>query len=344
MKLKQLFLTILVGASFVMTNAQTKAPEGAAAKKAIDAYGKRDIPALAKAVTELEKVHPKHPYTLFFKTYVKDANMGDQNEVIREYTDLIRMAPDLSDPYVCRAQHFHHKGIYQKAIDDYTKAIELEKSGPPEGYVDFYRLRGYSYDMMGNAAAAYEDFKSAATLFPSIPIYSRGLLNMSFGAKKEQEALSFLQLGVNGKQSQNGGIIELLAEMYLRLQKFSEADQYFSKALSLPGWEPTADTYSGAGIAAERLSNFSKAKILIEKAVQMAPKVVEHYTNRAGIAVTEKNWEDVYTWAKKALEINSNDPLANMYMAVGVKRTGRGDALAAEYENKANELDKQRTQ
>lgn len=344
MKLKHFLLCCCYVLGMLTIQAQTKEPEGAAAKNAIESYRNRDIAGLEKAVTELEKVHPKHPYTLFFKAYVKDAKGVDVNEILRDYSEVIRIAPDFSDPYIYRGQLFHYKGIYQKAIDDYTKAIEIEKGNGPEVYVEFYVLRGESYNRMGNATAAYDDFKSAATLFPSIPRYYRGMLNTAFDAKREQEALSFLQQAVDGKQSQNGGIIEVLADMYLRMQKFSQADEYYTKALAMQGWEPSPDSYSGASIAAERVENFSKAKTLIEKAIQMNPKEVVYYTNRAGIAATEKKWEDVYTWAKKALEVNSNDMYANMYMAVGVKLTGRGDALSAEYEKKAYEIQKQQKQ
>ena len=53
----------------------------------------------------------------------------------------------------------------------------------------------------------------------------------------------------------------------------------------------------------------------------------------------QKAWEDVYTYAKKAIAVNPKNAMANMMMAIGISRTNRGEALAAEYEAKAKALE-----
>ena len=60
---------------------------------------------------------------------------------------------------------------------------------------------------------------------------------------------------------------------------------------------------------------------------------------RVSIAMDQQQWEAVHTWARAALAVDSEDPMANMMMAVGIMRTNRGEAAALEYEAKARRLD-----
>jgi Flp pilus assembly protein TadD len=51
------------------------------------------------------------------------------------------------------------KGLYEKAIEDFSKAIELYPHNP-----EFYRSRGIAYELMGLYDKAQEDFKKATEL------------------------------------------------------------------------------------------------------------------------------------------------------------------------------------
>lgn len=77
------------------------------------------------------------------------------SEALRGYSEVIKSAPDLSDPFIFRAIIFNEKGMYQKAIDDMTKAIELEGDKMPNNFT----LRGNIYANAGNDSEAYQDFK-----------------------------------------------------------------------------------------------------------------------------------------------------------------------------------------
>lgn len=67
MKLKHFLLCCCYVLGMLTIQAQTKAPEGAAAKKAIESYRIRDIAGLEKAVTELEKYTPNTRIHCFLK-------------------------------------------------------------------------------------------------------------------------------------------------------------------------------------------------------------------------------------------------------------------------------------
>ena len=45
---------------------------------------------------------------------------------IEDYNTVIEMKPDNVEAYIYRGLTYHHKGEYDRAIGDFTKAIELK--------------------------------------------------------------------------------------------------------------------------------------------------------------------------------------------------------------------------
>jgi tetratricopeptide (TPR) repeat protein len=70
-----------------------------------------------------------------------------------------------SDPlaYHTRALFFSHYGLYNQALNDFNKAIELKPS-----YADAYINRGHVYVMMSELGRACADYNQALTLNPQL--------------------------------------------------------------------------------------------------------------------------------------------------------------------------------
>ena len=239
-----------------------------------------------------------------------------------------------------RARIFREKGMYEKAIDDLTNAIKYDD----QKNFDLYTQRGDCYSFAGKKNEAFADFKQAISMAPSIAKNYRGLENTSFDINKNQEAATIIKKAIEGTESENAGVWAVWANINSRTKQFGIADKAFDKSIALSAAHPTnteqpdADTYNSAAIAALNTNNIPKAKKLSEKAVATSPKDHIYYCNRAEISYSDKTWEEVYTWAKQALEINPKSARANMLMAVGVKLTNRGDALSKQYEDKSKQL------
>ena len=338
MKKVLFFVLLFINGSDVI--AQTQPPKGPAADKAIKAYSAGDIDQLAKDLPAMVSAFPTHPYTIFFKAFVADRKDNNVQEALKGYSEVIKAAPDLMEPYFFRAIIFNEKGMYEKAIEDMTNAIKNDD----QKQSNLYTLRGEIYDYAGKQNEAFADFKQAISISPAIAKNYRGLESTSFSIKKNEEAAAITKKAIEGTEVENAGVWAVWADINLRTKQFSVSDKAYDKSISLSAANPTtteqpdANTYNSAAIAALNTNNISKAKRLEEKAIAAAPKDHIYYCTRAEISYSDKTWEEVYTWAKKALEINPKSVRANMLMAVGVKLTNRGDALSKQYEDKSKQL------
>ena len=334
--IRTILLVFLLNGWFSMAG-QTKPPTGPAAEKIIKAYSSGDLNGIVATFSALEKAWPDHPFTHFFKAFIADRKDNNVNEALREYSTVIKMAPDLSDPFLFRAIIFNEKGMYEKAVEDMSKAIELEGDGNP----NLFSLRGDIYSNAGKNEEAFADFKKGISLDPAIAKNYRGLMNTGLELNKNTELMAIIKNAVSGSELKNGAVWEVWGDMNLRTKAFAEADKAYSNALSLNPAAATADTYNNAAIAALNTNSFPRAKSLSEKAITLEPGNYLLYTVRAEISTKDKSWEEVYEWAKKALAINEKTARGNMLMAVGVKLTGRGDTLSADYQQKAKAYEAQ---
>jgi len=88
---------------------------------------------------------------------LKDESRYD--EAIEEYTKAIELDADLAMAYVNRAVAYGNKGQYDLAIADCNKAIELD----PSGALAYYN-RAWAYKKQGKKAEAIADFEKCITL------------------------------------------------------------------------------------------------------------------------------------------------------------------------------------
>jgi tetratricopeptide (TPR) repeat protein len=97
---------------------------------------------------------------------------GDYDRAIAEYTKAIEIDPRFAVAYYNRGLAWGKKGDYDRAIAEYTKAIELD----PE-HADAYNNRGIAWVKKGEYDKAITDWTKAIELDPTdaVPYYNRGL-------------------------------------------------------------------------------------------------------------------------------------------------------------------------
>ena len=113
--------------------------------------------AQSNADRELAKAHYQRG------EYYRDR--GNWDTAIAEYTEAIRLNPNIYNYYADRAFSYFYKGDYDHVIADFTQAIRLNP--PNEDKSAFYLGCATAYFLKGNFTQARADVNSALQINPS---------------------------------------------------------------------------------------------------------------------------------------------------------------------------------
>jgi tetratricopeptide (TPR) repeat protein len=136
---------------------------------------------------------------------------GETDKAIADYTKAIDLDIRDAEAYYNRGAAFYKNGDVDKAIADWTKAIDLN---PKHAYV--YNSRGYAFAGKGDFDKAIEDWTKAIELNPrdAEPYYNRGL-------------------ALSAKHDFDKALLDISSAIAINPQKacfyFSRAKVYFSK-------------------------------------------------------------------------------------------------------------------
>ncbi|GHV79053.1 hypothetical protein AGMMS49944_08440 [Spirochaetia bacterium] len=97
-------------------------------------------------------------------------NRGEYEKAIEDYTRAINIDPNLAYAYCNRGNAYGENGDYEKAIADYTRAINID----PE-YTLAYINRGEVYTHQGEYDSAIDDYIQALRLDPNDANAKQGL-------------------------------------------------------------------------------------------------------------------------------------------------------------------------
>ena len=112
-----------------------------------------------------------------------DANLytGHYDKAIEEYNKAIEIDPNDASIYVNRGRAKQENGDYREAIKDYSKAIEVD----PKYSTSYSHRGGIKFDL-GDKRGAIEDFSKAINLDPKNEnigrwYYNRGVAKFQIG-------------------------------------------------------------------------------------------------------------------------------------------------------------------
>ena len=87
------------------------------------------------------------------------ASLGNTKAALNDYSEAIRLLPDMSAAYNNRGSLYIKQQKYDKAIKDFIKAIKTNPS-----YGTAYANRGIAYEYTGDMVSACSDWKTAGDL------------------------------------------------------------------------------------------------------------------------------------------------------------------------------------
>ncbi len=232
--------------------------------------------------------------TLFDRAIDKRKN-GDIQGAIDDYTKAIEIDPKYVDAYNNRGNARSTLGDKQGAIADYNKAIELNPT-----YARAYSNRGLARADLGDKQAAIVDYNKAIELDPNYALayYNRANARDDLGDKQ-------------------GAIVD------------------YTKSIEL---DPSyVDSYYNRGVVRFALGDKQGAKADYTKAIEIDPKYVSAYYNRGNILDDLGNKQAAFEDYNKAIELKPDH--ANAYFNRAFVRVGLSDKQGAirDY-NKAAEL------
>jgi len=88
--------------------------------------------------------------------------LGEYALALSDLDEAVRLAPAHADTYLARAHAWYIQGYSEKAIEDYTRALDRRVESAAEAYAG----RANAYESIGNIAKAVADYSEAARLDP----------------------------------------------------------------------------------------------------------------------------------------------------------------------------------
>jgi len=229
---------------------------------------------LNKAIEDLEKATDYNPFDAYY--FEKLGKMyyiiGEYSSAIAEFKWAIKLKssknytyPSRSFLYFLCGRAYFKKGDYKRAIDSFTKAINLF----PDTL--YYEERGKAYYKIGEFHKAVEDFIEAMNLEENREL----LLNRNFYrwfakalyAKGSYETARLILTAVIELKPDNAEYYNLRGMVYLQKGMYENAVEDFTKAITYGGWnfiyyQNRGEAYKRMGLKNKARIDFIKAKIL----------------------------------------------------------------------------------
>ncbi|MCB9224737.1 MAG: tetratricopeptide repeat protein [Crocinitomicaceae bacterium] len=201
---------------------------------------------------------------------------------------------------------------YESAIEFLNKALELNDKNPVT-----YNSRGKVYFRMAEYDQAELDFKKALEINPnSVGIYSN-LANTLLDNGKTDEALEYINLGMDKAENEEKvQLLLLLGNYYHSAGDFEKATETFDQAHELD--DSNAHILNNQAAVLLDQDKFEEAIAKLDAAIDLQPEMMEAYFNR-GIAyemlrrVEEacSDWEEAFILGSEKAEEYLNSPTCN---------------------------------
>ncbi len=220
------------------------------------------------------------------------ARKGEYEKAIKEYTKAIELKPDYVEAHNELGCAYDDIKEYEKAIEKYSKAIELK----PDYEMAFYN-RGNAYYHMRKYEKAIEDYTRAVELQPDyeIAFYNRGCV-------------------------------------YANIEEYEKAIEDYTRAIELkPDYEKAF--YNRGNVYAD-IEEYEKAIKDYTRAIELKPDDGNSYNNRADAYCQIKKYEKALEDCMIAIDLNPDfriayETRAEVYHALGEHEKAKQDEETA---------------
>ncbi len=240
--------------------------------------------------------------------------LGAYEKAIEDFNKAIEYSPGLELPYFNRGSVYENLGQFDKAIADFTTALNIQPNFVM-GYVD----RGAIYVRIGEYDRAYNDLAHALQLNPNLAeaYYNLGVLyfnlkNYNLAIEQYERAIAldpYLAVAYLGR-----------GDVYFIYGDFDNAIKYYTKTLQI---DPlNVDAYYNRAVAFTRIHKLEQALFDYNQALRLNPDFAQAYNNRGNIYLDLDKIEQAIEDYNRAIEIDSNYAAAYYNRAVAYYTKG----------------------
>ena len=266
----------------------------------------------------------------YFHRGLAKFNLGQYAEAIEDYSKAIELDPDLAEAYNNLGLANFALGQNAESIEEFNKAIDLK----PDVATGFNN-RGFVKSSLGQYAEAIKDYNKAIELDPDLAeaYNNRGVdkLNLGQYAEAIKDYNKAIELDPDfAKAYYDRGLFNY------NLGQHAEAIKDYSKAIEL---EPDFSwAYSNRGVAKLNLGQYAEAIKDYNKAIGLNPDLYETYYNRGLAKLNLGQYTEAIEDYRKAIELNPDD--ADAHYRCGLANSMvKGYAEAIEDYSKAINLE-----
>ncbi|MCU0436874.1 MAG: tetratricopeptide repeat protein [Raineya sp.] len=266
-------LTIYFVCFMLNVNAQNAQELLIKAKQALDNNQIQECISLSKQVIDL-KYNVSEAYVIMGLAHYA---FSDYNKAIDAYTKSIELDNQYKDAYYNRGVAYYWLSKNEQALADFQKAIELDKKDART-----YTALGVLYTKLAEneqnkkyIQLAQETYEKAIAVNPKYPssYYNLALLESD---KHPKKALEYLNIYINLKKDADGFLLRGI--VYNDLKKFKEAIIDFDEALKLKNYDP--QIYSEKAWALLKTSQTQEACKNWKKAQELGSTDVASYLEK----------------------------------------------------------------
>jgi tetratricopeptide (TPR) repeat protein len=287
-----------------------------------------DAKKLAEGVQAFEaalRLEPTHYWSLMWLGYcLCDLGQGPEDfaGAARVFTGCILHRPDHAHAYYCRANAYAKLRQYDKAIADYSQALQLDPT-----HAAALCGRGCAYNNSGQPAIALDDESRAIDLDPkSVQAWcNRGIAFNKLG--QPNRALADLSRAIDldpkfAPAWKNRG------DAYDDLRQYDKAVADYSQALDLDpkyalAWKNRGDAY-------DDLRQYDKASADYSQAVDLDPKLESAWLNRGAAHVRLGQLDKAVADFTQVIELDRKSASAWFNRGVAYADWGQPDKAVAD--------------
>ena len=200
--------------------------------------------------------------------------------------------------YYKSAKELSKTGNYDEAVDNYTKAIELDPK-----FINAYTERALAYEELGQIKEAAADYESLTELLPNEYMWFYKAALLQYKLNKYTIAISLLKSAAELEQN-DAKIPELKMRCLLALNNYKSALTESNQATKL---NPSAENYYYRGIIQKKLESYVMSESDFTESLKVDPKYINSFIGLSVVRLKQNKSDAALEAVNKAIQIDPNN-------------------------------------